>query len=45
MPTVYIETYGCQMNVADTELILGTLRGHGYDRVDVPDAADVIRSS
>jgi tRNA-2-methylthio-N6-dimethylallyladenosine synthase len=42
MPTVYIETYGCQMNVADTELILGTLAGHGYDRVDAPDAADVI---
>jgi tRNA-2-methylthio-N6-dimethylallyladenosine synthase len=42
VPTVYIETYGCQMNVADTELILGTLAGHGYDRVDAPDAADVI---
>ncbi|HXJ37384.1 MAG TPA: tRNA (N6-isopentenyl adenosine(37)-C2)-methylthiotransferase MiaB [Candidatus Eisenbacteria bacterium] len=42
MPTVYIETYGCQMNVADTELILGTLGRHGYERVDAPDAADVI---
>ncbi|MGH7894920.1 MAG: tRNA (N6-isopentenyl adenosine(37)-C2)-methylthiotransferase MiaB, partial [Candidatus Binatia bacterium] len=42
MPTVYIETYGCQMNVADTELILGTLGPHGYARVDAPDAADVI---
>ena len=42
MPTVYIETYGCQMNVADTELILGTLGSHGYARVDAPDAADVI---
>jgi tRNA-2-methylthio-N6-dimethylallyladenosine synthase len=42
VPTVYIETYGCQMNVADTELILGTLRSHGYERVQAPDAADVI---
>ena len=30
------------MNVADTELILGTLGRHGYDRVEAPDAADVI---
>ena len=42
MPTVYIETYGCQMNVADTELILGTLGRHGYERVAGPEAADVI---
>ena len=42
MPTVYIETYGCQMNVADTELILGTLGRHGYARVAGPEAADVI---
>src|SRR5262245_24957872 len=42
VPTVYIETYGCQMNVADTELILGTLRTHGYERVPAPDTADVI---
>ena len=42
MPTVYIETYGCQMNVADTELILGSLGAHGYTRVAQPEAADVI---
>jgi tRNA-2-methylthio-N6-dimethylallyladenosine synthase len=41
-PTVYIETYGCQMNVSDSELILGKLAAHGYDAVDAPDAADVI---
>jgi tRNA-2-methylthio-N6-dimethylallyladenosine synthase len=42
MPTVYIETYGCQMNVADTELVLGHLAASGYRRTDTPDAADVI---
>ena len=41
-PTVYIETYGCQMNVSDSELMLGKLAAHGYDAVDGPDGADVI---
>ena len=41
-PTVYIETYGCQMNVSDTELILGKLTESGYDEVAQPDQADVI---
>ncbi len=40
--TVYIETYGCQMNVADSELMYGSLAAHGYDAVNAPDAADVI---
>ncbi len=41
-PTVYIETYGCQMNVSDSELMYGTLVAHGYEAVDTPDGADVI---
>ena len=41
-PTVFIETYGCQMNVSDTELMLGKLTDAGYDAVDIPDGADVI---
>jgi len=41
-PTVYIETYGCQMNVSDTELMLGKLTASGYDSVEQPDGADVI---
>ncbi|MGE5730754.1 MAG: tRNA (N6-isopentenyl adenosine(37)-C2)-methylthiotransferase MiaB [Gemmatimonas sp.] len=41
-PTVYVETYGCQMNVSDSELMLGNLAAHGYDPVDSPDGADVI---
>ncbi|HEV8448701.1 MAG TPA: tRNA (N6-isopentenyl adenosine(37)-C2)-methylthiotransferase MiaB [Gemmatimonadaceae bacterium] len=41
-PTVYIETYGCQMNVSDSELMLGKLAAHGYEPVGEPDGADVI---
>ena len=41
-PTVYIETYGCQMNVSDTELMLGKLAASGYESVGSPDGADVI---
>ncbi|HMC56192.1 MAG TPA: tRNA (N6-isopentenyl adenosine(37)-C2)-methylthiotransferase MiaB [Gemmatimonadaceae bacterium] len=41
-PTVYIETYGCQMNVSDSELMLGKLSAEGYAAVDRPDDADVI---
>jgi tRNA-2-methylthio-N6-dimethylallyladenosine synthase len=41
-PTVYIETYGCQMNVSDTELMLGKLVEAGYESVSEPDTADVI---
>jgi tRNA-2-methylthio-N6-dimethylallyladenosine synthase len=41
-PTVYIETYGCQMNVSDSELMLGKLVESGYDEVSQPDGADVI---
>src|SRR5438309_7636017 len=42
MPTVYVETYGCQMNVADTELMLGHRSAHGYTRTAAAEAADVI---
>ena len=30
MPKVYIETYGCQMNVADSEVVVAVLSGEGY---------------
>jgi tRNA-2-methylthio-N6-dimethylallyladenosine synthase len=39
---VYIETYGCQMNLADTELIVGQLGRHGFTLADAPGEADVI---
>src|SRR3954447_746030 len=39
---LYLETFGCQMNVLDSELVLGQLRAHGYEPVDERSAADVI---
>ncbi|HJR17546.1 MAG TPA: tRNA (N6-isopentenyl adenosine(37)-C2)-methylthiotransferase MiaB [Gemmatimonadales bacterium] len=39
---VYIETYGCQMNVADSELMFGVLGGAGYVRAEAPEDADVM---
>ncbi len=42
MRSVYIETYGCQMNLADTELLLGHLSRSSYRRADEPACADVI---
>lgn len=40
--TVYIETYGCQMNVSDSELMLGHLTSEGYGAVATPESADVV---
>jgi tRNA-2-methylthio-N6-dimethylallyladenosine synthase len=40
--TVYVETYGCQMNVSDSELMLGKLAASGYREVAEPQSADVI---
>jgi tRNA-2-methylthio-N6-dimethylallyladenosine synthase len=40
--SVYIETYGCQMNVADTELVQGLLVNKGYSLTENIDKADVI---
>lgn len=39
---VYVETYGCQMNVADTELLLGLLEREGYAPTENPAVADVL---
>jgi tRNA-2-methylthio-N6-dimethylallyladenosine synthase len=38
---VYIETYGCQMNVADTEVVLRVLSQAGYDPTQTIDDADL----
>src|SRR6266481_8607462 len=39
---LYIETVGCQMNVLDSELVVGSLRRQGYTLVHEPTEADVI---
>jgi tRNA-2-methylthio-N6-dimethylallyladenosine synthase len=39
---VYIETYGCQMNLADTEIVLGILQNNGYSVTKNIDDADII---
>ena len=39
---VYVETYGCQMNVNDSEVMLSVLKDGGYDETDDMHDADVI---
>ncbi len=39
---LYLETFGCQMNALDSELVLGQLLAQGYDPVSDRDQADVI---
>lgn len=39
---VYIETYGCQMNVSDSELMSGILTQNGYEMVDRLENANVV---
>lgn len=41
-PKVYIETYGCQMNVNDSEVILSILQDDGYALTEDIDKADLI---
>lgn len=41
-PRYFIQTYGCQMNVHDSERMAGMLENLGYDATDAPEGADVI---
>ena len=40
--TVFIKTYGCQMNVYDSERMVDALEPLGYAPADAPDSADVV---
>jgi len=41
-PTVHIETFGCQMNVADTERAATKLRAGGFELIDSVETADIV---
>ncbi len=42
MKKLYIKTYGCQMNVYDTQRMSDALAPEGYESVDTPDNADMV---
>ncbi len=42
MKHLYIETYGCQMNVADSEVVAAVMRMAGYEPCDTLDEADAV---
>ena len=42
LKTFYIETFGCQMNVHDSEKVAGTLMAQGYRPVETPEQADLV---
>jgi tRNA-2-methylthio-N6-dimethylallyladenosine synthase len=39
---IYIETYGCQMNFSDSEIVASILKENGYDYADEVKSADII---
>jgi tRNA-2-methylthio-N6-dimethylallyladenosine synthase len=41
-PRYFIQTFGCQMNVHDSERMAGMLDGLGYEPIEEPEGADVI---
>ncbi len=42
MPNLYIETFGCQMNVADSELVVSIMNNNGFNRTEDYKEADVV---
>ncbi|HZU24368.1 MAG TPA: tRNA (N6-isopentenyl adenosine(37)-C2)-methylthiotransferase MiaB [Bryobacteraceae bacterium] len=42
MKKFYIETFGCQMNVHDSEKVIGTLLNQGYEQVETPESAELV---
>jgi len=42
MKKLYIETYGCQMNVADSEVVASVMQMAGYEACDTAEEADAV---
>jgi tRNA-2-methylthio-N6-dimethylallyladenosine synthase len=42
MNKLYIETYGCQMNVSDSEVVVSILKNEGYEYIEDIHDADII---
>ena len=42
MKKLYIETYGCQMNVADSEVVASVMQMAGYEVTEDPNEADAV---
>ena len=40
--TCFVETYGCQQNVSDSEILLGMLSEMGFEKTDNKENADLI---
>src|SRR5579859_3894975 len=40
--TFYLETFGCQMNIHDSEKVIGTLLREGYRQVETVEQADLV---
>ena len=41
-PSIYLETFGCQMNIHDSERLSGLLDQAGYEKTDLPSDADLV---
>ncbi|MBO5697139.1 MAG: tRNA (N6-isopentenyl adenosine(37)-C2)-methylthiotransferase MiaB, partial [Alistipes sp.] len=39
---LYIETYGCQMNVGDSEIVVSIMQNEGYRYTESLDEADIV---
>jgi len=42
LPRLYMETYGCQMNIADSEIVVSIMQKNGYSITQDIDSADII---